>query len=215
MPFKKAAKVVFRNDTDIDTMTYAFVEWETLPKWESDLGYFHATYRRKAFRLTEDTREEFFRVKGRGHFLGRQFSVVTDEPKFQGYGFVMEGNNEVNVDGEMRYDYLGSEDSFSFSWGFNEVWTGPHAGMTYLQMNGPTSRLSIYRFHDHSPIRFEKELSWFIDWKNEDPYFGKQSGWVDYATVFYWYQDSPAGFKHAPLPAVAERCLEVLPEPKR
>jgi hypothetical protein len=78
---------------------------------------------------------------------------------------------------------------------------------------GPQSRLSIYRFHDHMPIRFDKELRWFIDWKNET--FGKQRGWVDYATVFYWYQDSPAGFRHAALMPVAQRCLDLLPKPVR
>ena len=29
--------------------------------------------------------------------------------------------------------------------------------------------------------------------------------WVDYATVFYWYQDDPAGFEHQPLESVPER----------
>jgi len=29
--------------------------------------------------------------------------------------------------------------------------------------------------------------------------------WVDYATVFYWYQDRPGGYDHAPLGSPAER----------
>jgi hypothetical protein len=36
---------------------------------------------------------------------------------------------------------------------------------------------------------------------------------VDYATVFYWYQDSPGGYQHAPLMPAAERCLDILPKP--
>ena len=216
MPFKESAKVVFRNDTDVDTMAYAYLEWQALPAWRPDLGYFHATWRRKAFMLTNATREEFFRVKGRGHFLGRQFSVATDEARFGGFGFVMEGNNEVDIDGRRRaFDYLGSEDSFTFSWGFNKVFASPHAGMTFLKMEGATSRLSIYRFHDHMPIRFDKELVWTTDWRSEDPGFGVQEGWVDYASVFYWYQDSPGGFVHEPLPSVADRCREIAPAPEK
>ena len=80
----------------------------------------------------------------------------------------MEGNNEVAVDARPKaFDYLGSEDSFTFSWGFNRLWTGPHAGITHLTTKGDHSRLSIYRFHDHMPIRFDRELVWTIDWRNE------------------------------------------------
>ena len=216
MPFRKSAKVTFRNDTDVDTCCYAYLEWQTLPAWDPDLGYFHATYSRSGFELTHETRQEFLRVKGRGHLLGRQLSIATDEPSFRGFGFVMEGNNEVDVDGDRRrLDYLGSEDSFTFSWGFNKIFTTPHAGITHLQMGGPAQRLSIYRFHDAMPIRFEREVAWTIDWKNEDVNFGKQSGWVDYAAVFYWYQDEPGGFRHAPLGPVAERCLDHLPAPEK
>jgi hypothetical protein len=38
---------------------------------------------------------------------------------------------------------------------------------------------------------------------------------VDYATVFYWYQDSPGGYRHEPLPPLAERCLEIIPAPRK
>ena len=214
MPFKQSARVVFRNDTDLKTTAYACLEWEKLPQWDPALGYFHATYRRKGFLMTNDSREEFLRVKGRGHFLGRQFSIASDEPRFKGFSLIMEGNNEVAVDGRVKaFDYLGSEDSFTFSWGFNRLWTGPHAGMTHLTMKGDRSRLSIYRFHDHMPIRFERELVWSIDWRNEDIGFGQWKGWVDYATVFYWYQDQPGGYRHVPLPPVAERCVEMIPAP--
>jgi len=216
MPFKTSARVVFKNDTDVNATAYAVLESQTLPRWSPDLGYFHATYRRKAFLLTNDSREEFFRVKGRGHFVGRQFSIATDEPRFANFTFVVEGNNEVDIDGRRRqFDYLGSEDSFTFSWGFNKVFTTPHAGMNHVTVGGSSSRLSIYRFHDHMPIRFEKEIVWTIDWRSEDIAFGKQSGWVDYATVFYWYQDSPAGFRHETLQPVAERCIEHIPCPEK
>ena len=160
MPFKKSASVIFRNDTDLKTTAYAYLEWEKLPRWNPAWGYFHATYRRKGFVLTNDSREEFFRVEGRGHLLGRQFSITSDEPRFKGFNIIMEGNNEVSVDGRAKaFDYLGSEDSFTFSWGFNRLWTGPHAGMTHLTMKGDRSRLSIYRFHDHMPIRFDRRVS--------------------------------------------------------
>ena len=88
---------------------------------------------------------------------------------------------------------------------------------------GDLNLLSMYRFHDHMPIRFDKELTWSINWKFEFKGKGnaetdekmiqrKKDGgcWVDYATVFYWFQDSPAGFKHEPLAPVADRTRDLM-----
>jgi hypothetical protein len=214
MPFKSRAKVVLRNDSDKNAMNYSYVEWETLPKWDDDLGYFHATYRRKCFQLTKDSDVMFFETKGAGHIIGRQFSVVTDEQLFKDFGFVMEGNNEVDIDGrEREIDYLGTEDSFTFSWGFQRTFSGLRAGMALVDKD-KTNRLSVYRFHDHMPIRFEKSLSWHINWSHERMFTKRAEWpktvaddgcWVDYATVFYWYHEAPGGYNHEPLRPVEQR----------
>ena len=115
----------------------------------------------------------FFAVEGTGHLLGRQYSVVTDEPLFRGFNFVMEGNNEVDIDGQPRkLDYLGTEDSFTFSWGFQRPFAGLRAGMTLVKHDLP-AMLSIYRFHDHQPIRFNKSLRWHINWSQEKRFFAQ------------------------------------------
>jgi hypothetical protein len=214
MPFESRARVILRNDSDKNAMNYSYVEWETLPKWDDDLGYFHATYRRKCFQLTKDTDEMFFEVNGTGHIIGRQFSVVTDELLFRDFGFVMEGNNEVDIDGRERaIDYLGTEDSFTFSWGFQTTFAGLRAGMPLID-KGDTHCLSIYRFHDHMPIRFNKSLSWHINWSCERTFTNRPEWpkavanngcWVDYTTVYYWYQDNAGGYEHEALRPVGER----------
>ncbi len=165
MPFKKRARVIVRNDTDHPTTSYCVVEWESLPKWDDNLGYFHATYRRKSFQLRRDSDETFFEVEGAGHLIGRQYSIVSDEPVYSDFNFIMEGDNEVDIDGiDRAVDYLGSEDSFTFSWGFQEPFAGPRAGMTLVE-TGDLNQLSVYRFHDHLPIRFTKSLRWHINWE--------------------------------------------------
>lgn len=219
MPFKESARVILRNDTDKDLMDYSFVEWETLPQWNERLGYFHATYARKSFQLTKDSDETFFEVEGTGHILGRQFSVITDEPLFGRFNTVMEGNNEIDIDGRLReIDYLGTEDSFTFSWGFQETFAARRVGMTLVEL-GDVNRLSIYRFHDHMPIRFTKSLKWHINWQNEhfftrNPKWHEAAAgdgcWIDYATVHYWYQSVPAGFEHEPLRPLADRTKMML-----
>ena len=217
MPFKSRARVILRNDTNKNAVNYSYVEWETLPKWDEDLGYFHATYARKCFQLTKQSNMTFFEIDGTGHVVGRQFSVVTDEPLFGGFQYVMEGNNEIDIDGaERRIDYLGTEDSFTFSWGFQQTFAGLRAGMPLVESSSASqpNRLSIYRFHDHLPIRFSKSLKWSINWRHER-YFTNRPDWqravedggcwVDYATVFYWCSRSPGGYKHQPLRPVEER----------
>ena len=39
---------------------------------------------------------------------------------------------------------------------------------------------------------------------------GKGGCWVDYATVYYWYQTVPGGYCHQPLPSVEERIKGIL-----
>lgn len=223
MPFQSRARVILRNDTDNDIMNYSYVEWETLPEWSDDLGYFHATYARKCFQLTKESDETFFEIQGTGHVLGRQFSIVTDEPLFRAYGFVMEGNNEIDIDGDQRrLDYLGTECSFGFCWGYRNPFAGLRCGITLIEnaqgkpSEPPTglNRLSVYRFHDQMPIRFNESLKWHINWRHEriftarpewDQAVEKGGCWVDYATVHYWYQTTPGGFRHAPLRSVPQR----------
>jgi len=224
MPFKTRARVLLRNDTDKDLMDYSYVEWENLPAWSDRAGYFHAAYHRKCFQLTKTSDETFFEVEGTGHLLGRQYSVVTDEPLFRGFAFLMEGNNEVDIDGQpRRLDYLGTEDSFTFSWGFQQTFAGLRAGMTLVKLDLPC-QLSIYRFHDHQPIRFHKSLRWHCNWSQERMFtarsewaaaVAKEGCWVDFATVYYWYQTVPGGYRHPPLPSAAERARPMLrPAPK-
>lgn len=220
MPFRSRARVVLRNDTARDAMNYSYVEWEPLGGWRDDLGYFHATYRRKTFQLGPETKETFIELRGPGHLVGRQFSVATDEPLFRDFNFLMEGNNEVDIDGRERaLDYLGTEDSFTFSWGFQSTFAGLRAGMTHVDRESETHRLSMYRFHDHMPLRFVRDLRWSIDWSHERSFtrnpkwaerIAAEGCWADFATVFYWYGEDPGGYRHEPLASAGERQRPIL-----
>lgn len=229
MPFKESAKVILRNDTERNVLNYSYVEWETLPEWDPSLGYFHATYARKSFQLTKDSRVTFFETEGRGHIIGRQFSVISDDPYFRDFNTVMEGNNEIDIDGkERKLDYLGTEDSFTFSWGFNEEYAGIRSGMPFVSKtnNADTTLnlLSIYRFHNHMPISYNSSIKWTIDWSNETVFTTRKDWpglvedgccWVDYATVHYWYSDHPAGYKHEPMLPVEKRQMQMLQTSKK
>jgi hypothetical protein len=221
MPFARNARVVLKNETTIDLLNYSFVEYERLPAWETDFAYFHATWKRFAFQLHGQTSQPFFHVDAGGHLLWRAWSVCTDEPFFDKFHFVMEGNNEIRIDGDQRptIDYLGTEDSFGFSWGFRDVYSGPYGGMNYIQTSKP-SLLSIYRLRESNPIRFNQSLDWRINWayewtRNADfqreirTLYEAGRGWIDYAVTYYWYQDR-VGYPHAPLPSLQDRNQTIL-----
>lgn len=227
MPFAQAIRIELVNETTYDFMNYSYVEGETLPVWEEDLGYFHATWDRFTFQLTPDTDLSFLRIEGSGHLLGRSWSVCTDEPEFAGFRFVMEGNNEFWVDGAARpvADYLGTEDAFGFSWGFRHPFSGLRNGMNAVHAGKEDglSMVSMYRFSDANPLRFERSLELRLDWTSEYWFdealvraladFRRLAAqdrlWVDYATTYYWYQ-ADVGHAHAEMLPLDERLQRIL-----
>lgn len=221
MPFEKSVRIVLKNETPYNLANYSFVEFERLRSWNDSFGYFHATWKRFAFQLHGGSDQHFIHIDGTGQLIGRSWSISTDEPFFKGFHFVMEGNNEIRIDDEElpSADYLGTEDSFGFSWGFQRQFTGLYNGINFVQHDSP-SLLSIYRFRLINPIRFSKSFDLRIDWSNEwtrnkefqdkiAELYEQNRLWIDYATTYYWYQKD-VGFKHEPMLPLNDRVKTVL-----
>ncbi len=217
MPFEKSAKIVLINETGYDLMSYSFAEYESLPEWDDTYGYFHATWSRSGFQLNNGTCRNMFYVEGEGHLIGRSYSIIAGDKIFNAFNFVMEGNNEHYIDGSEKpvIDYLGTEDSFGFSWGFNREYCGHWCGMNRIDLSDNKCKLSIYRFLDANKIRFAKSLKIDINWKNEfrgndnfherlNKITDEGGGFVDYAVTHYWYQKH-VGYNHEPMMQFEER----------
>ncbi len=222
MPFEKSIRILLHNETPYNCCSYSFVEYEKLPQWDEKLMYFHCTWRQEKFQLTPDTIKPIIYIPGSGHYIGNHYSVSTNEPVFKGFYFIMEGNNEYRIDGEKEpsLDYLGTEDSFGFAWGFRKTFCGLHSGINYVQNEELPLQLSIYRFRDQNPVIFNKSLDLQINWKHEFTN-GRRNyqsmprkivwqaidnggGWVEYTTTHYWYQFS-IGFDHSEMPSYEQR----------
>src|SRR5208337_1770732 len=130
-------------------------------------------------------------------------------------------------------NYLGSEDSFNFSWGWHHPFDGYKVGINYLSFrfdqakvvfededkDGKLSRLSTYRFRDLDAIHFDQTLALTINWTAEfkgSPELDKirmrnhqGAGWVDYAVTPYWYSSDPKG-RGLAMPPIGERLKPVL-----
>jgi len=240
MPFRKSARITLRNDTNTQIFNYSTVEWQTLPRWDERFAYFHAAWQRLSFQLTPDTKQKIFTLPGPGHLIGEYWSISTDEPVFEGMTFVMEANKEYRVDGETEpaINYLGSEDSFNFSWGWHALFEGYKVGINYLNFKildnfkvmfddkeSKVSTVSTYRFRDRDVIRFEHSLEQLLNWTEEFHYSAETrafleklrkrnlagGGWVDYAITTYWYSSDPNGLG-LPMPSIEDRRKVVLRE---
>jgi hypothetical protein len=225
MPFKKSALVTLTNESDRDISSFAFVEWQTLPRWEADLGYFHAAWRRHSFQLTPETQQSFFQIDGPGHLVGEYWLIQTDEPLFADMNFVMEGNNELRVDGESRpsINYLGSECAFDFGWGWRTVFNGYKVGVNFHNPKAGETAVSVYRFRDRDVIRFREKIALIVNWGEEfktipalkafRDRIQKRNmdggGWVDYSETTYWYSLNPEG-SGVRLPPLVERVKPLL-----
>jgi hypothetical protein len=216
MPFRKRIRITLRNETPFDLLHYTTVEYQRLPAWDDSLMYFHCTWRKQAFQLTPDTIQPIITIPGEGQYIGNQLSIYTREPAFKGFFFIMEGNCEYRLDGEARptFDYLGTEDSYTYSWGFRQATTGLRCGINYLQQDEAPYELSIFRFRDRNAILFSRSLDLTINWAHEFTWGMKDYQtrprrliWsavergdcrVEYATTHYWYQ-AAAGFDHGDL----------------
>lgn len=211
MPFRERILMRLRNETPFDLLDYCFVEYESLPEWKEDLLYFNAAWDLHNFYLTPDTIQKMLHIDGDGHLVGQHFSILTHEPAFRGFFFIMEGNPCYSVDGEAvpSFVYTGMEDSFGFSWGFHSVFSGVYNGINHLEMEQDPNELSIYRFRPTSPLIFQKSLDLEINWQHEFS-LGKTNyhtpprekvrranqqggGMISLAATHYWYASQPEG----------------------
>ncbi len=227
MPFEKSIRIILRNETPYNCANYSFVEYKKLPRWDEELLYFHCTWKQEKFQLTPDTIKPIIHISGKGHYIGSHYSIVTNEPVFKDFYFVMEGNCEYRIDGEKEpsLDYLGTECLFAFGWGFRETFCGLYSGINYLHTTELPFQLSIYRFRDQDSIIFDKSLDIQINWKHEFTYgrrnyqsilrrivwqaINNNGGWIEYTTTHYWYQSS-IGFEHSEMPSYEQRISSLL-----
>ena len=220
MPFKKSARVTLTNEANHDLVNYSYVEWQSLPEWKGDLGYFHASWNRQSVQITPDTRLKIFHLDGPGHLVGQYWYVRTDEPLYRGFHFVMEANNQIRIDDreEPALNYLGTECAFNLCWGWREVFSGFKMGTNWVKHDAGDTGVSTYRFRDNDAIHFISSLELDLDWTAElrrSPQSRRQlepirkridegGGWVDYSTTTYWYSREPSGQDQDLLP-VGER----------
>ncbi len=205
MPFAKSARIEVTNEGKESCRAfYYYIDWQKLDELPNDTAYFHAKYRQEyPCKAGEDYL--ILDAKGRGHYVGCNLSVRTDEPGWWGEGddfFYIDGETEPSLRG------TGSEDYFCDGWGLRKQ-DGLFYGCPIMEGDGYNKRTTAYRFHLTDPVPFTKSLEVTIEHKGarKQP-DGHWNGFLeradDFSSVAYWYQIEPHK-DFAPLPSAEER----------
>ena len=212
MPFHKRCRITIENRSERDYVCYYQINY-CLCEIPENSGYFHAQFRQKRIL---DYKEEYVivdNVRGKGRYVGTALFVgLNGAGNWWG-----EGEVKVYLDGDSEYPTIcgtGTEDYFcgSYDWeveGKYTTYSTPYAGMyQVIQADGlynHQQRFSMYRWHIVDPIRFAEDikitvqdLGWDLPKNGHSRYLARRD---DFASVAYWYQDTPGLAKRTLPPA--------------
>ena len=214
MPFQQRCKITFENRSENECICYYQINYclREIPK---NAGYFHAQFRQK---MILDYKEEYIildGVEGKGRYVGTALFVgLNGAGNWWG-----EGEVKFFLDGDTVFPTIcgtGTEDYFcgSYDWEVDRQYTTyntPYAGMYQViqsdNVYNHQQRFFMYRSHIMDPIRFTKDikvtiqdLGWGTPKNGKSGYLARRD---DFASVAYWYKDSP-GLNRRTLPPADE-----------
>ncbi len=201
MPFAKSARIEVENQSEAQFGGFWYhVDYEQLGSVPEDAGRFHAQWRREnpcqaipreasaAVNLTGDDNYVILEAEGQGNYAG--FFLNVDNICGGWYG---EGDDMIFVDGEKfppSYHGTGTEEIFGGGAGPNYAYFGPYTGFHFVSNRDWSGKQSMYRFHVHDPVRFQKSLRVTVEHGHAND-LGN-----DYSSTAFWYQIEP----HAEFP---------------
>ncbi|MCL4561074.1 MAG: DUF2961 domain-containing protein [Chloroflexi bacterium] len=213
MPYSKGARIDVECQTFThEVMLYYYIDYEELPEMESDIGRFHAQWRRQnptdgiddenmtghtlnhgGKNLTGEGNYVILEAQGQGHYVGCHLDVDNLRTRpypmntYRETNWFGEGDDMIFIDGDRWPPTLhgtGTEDYFNLGWGFQEPFSSPFFGVT-MTGRDESGKISAYHFHILDPIRFQKSIRVTI----EHGHANRRSD--DYSSTAYWYQLEP------------------------
>lgn len=154
MPFKKGAKIVVTNESNIKLRDIYFdVNYNLLTEWNNNNMYFHAFWHRDTATVLAQDFEIVPAIKGKGRFLGVNMGVNAN-PRY-GRSWFGEGEVKMYLDGDKDYPTIngtGTEDYIGTGWGQGRF-INQYSGCTVA--SDTLLQWSFYRFHVPDPIYFK------------------------------------------------------------
>ncbi len=154
MPYRKAARIVFINDSDASMLLFYDVDFLRVKSLRPDAMYFHAYWSRNAKTQLRKEFEILPEVKGKGRYLGANLGMISD-PQY-GDTWWGEGEAKIYLDGDTALPTLngtGSEDFVGSGWGLG--------AFTHMYQGSPVAdekrhQWAFYRYHIPDAVYFQK-----------------------------------------------------------
>lgn len=158
MPFRRGFRITATNESPNDLRLFFYdVNFTLGDEHGTDVGYFHAHFRRENPTTLRQDFEILPRVEGAGRFLGCALGAIADT-EIHGRSWWGEGEVKAYIDGDTEYPTLcgtGTEDYIGTGWGqgcYSMMWHGcPLADSEKLQYG-------FYRLHGPDPIYFASDI---------------------------------------------------------
>lgn len=202
MPFKRNARITIENIGKKEQMYFYQVNYDLceIANENSEIGYFHAQFRRTNPLTYKEPYTLVDNIKGKGQYVGTYMAWQANNNYWWG-----EGEIKFYIDGDREFPTIcgtGTEDYFGGAWSFEDPkgtyrqYSNLYAGLNQVinpsgayQLN---QRFGMYRFHVLDSIYFEKDLKvtmQALGWRNGFKEFLPLKD--DIASVVYWYQTEP------------------------
>jgi len=169
IPFRKHIKIEIENPTLIKLSGYMDIQFEKVKEIPDDCGYLYIDYRRQNVNIP-DGNFEICDIKNKGSIIANWLQFECDDILCKEGEVLCEGNNEFYIDNEKEpsIEYLGTEDYFGFSWGFNQIDSdGMVAILKKEVLKNKGSRIALMRCRDIDKINFQKSCRAVIEYKHE------------------------------------------------
>lgn len=155
MPFRKAAKIVFTNESDQSEVLFYDIDFVRVKSLPAGAMYLHAYWTNNSHTKLGDDFEILPKVTGKGRYLGSNLGIITNTS----YGDSWWGEGEVKafLDGDNQHPSLvgtGTEDYIGDGWG-QSTFTELYQGCTIA--DAAKGEWAFYRYHIPDPVYFNKE----------------------------------------------------------
>ena len=199
MPFNKRAKIEIINENERPLGLFFHVDYELYHEETKNIAYFQAAWRRdmpcagwgndlcvnspevnSVPNLDGKDNFQMLDVKGRGHYVGCNLSVLHFQGSWWG-----EGDDMICIDDEEvpSINGTGAEDYFNHAWGMQRNQSLYNGTIIH---DGDTNGYQVsYRFHLTDPIHFKKHIQISMEHGHANHLSD------DWACTAYWYQMAP------------------------
>lgn len=219
MPFSAGARITVTNLTPDEIRGFYYTIDYVQAEIPTDLGRFHAQWRRNNPLPYKEVHTLLDGVVGQGHYVGTYLAWGVNNNLWWG-----EGEIKFYLDGDEDWPTIcgtGTEDYFGGAWGFelepgqyntfSSPFLGFHQAIKPDGFENAQTRFGMYRWHIPDAIRFQSDLRVTIQALGWRAARGGQARYLplkdDIASTAFWYQSEPHA-KFPPLPELND--LEVI-----